>query len=526
MSAMPPPSPRPTPPAPGRSAMRSPGGLGSSLTQSTVLPWLADPSRITAKGFMLPGLVTVLFGIALFAAMTGSLTFWHLEIGGAYIPRLNPVLQVYWVVAAYFCFMMNWALYLFCGRTRIWWVSVAVCVLMLAVLWPPGYLYAKVVSPFFYAVLPGRFMNDANAGVVLQILGAFCGPGLSEELFKALPVLGLAILARNATDPKVRQLGVTEPLDGILIGAASATGFILAETMGKYIPNSMIEVLNPLIEKLGPDQGIALGADSAAYQGLSLLLLRVIQISGHIAYSGYFGYYIGLAMLKPAQAAKLLLIGWFSAAALHAAWDATLSLHLPTGAIFALLTLVSVASYVLLASAILKGREISPTRSQNFASTTLSSPLVANPLVANPVVASPAASPVIPNPAVAPAPPAPNPANVGPRPFVAPAPQPPRQSGAMVLRIADFSKPLVAGATIEPQTLGSRWAGRGGAPIAEVQAHPSNPALLGLRNVSDRAWQVRRPNGKAAQVEVGSTVGLEKGLVIDFDGVEASIEGG
>ena len=32
-------------------------------------------------------------------------------------------------------------------------------------------------------------------------------------------------------------VGISEPLDGILIGAASAIGFTLTETLGLYVPS-------------------------------------------------------------------------------------------------------------------------------------------------------------------------------------------------------------------------------------------------------------------------------------------------
>jgi RsiW-degrading membrane proteinase PrsW (M82 family) len=55
------------------------------------------------------------------------------------------------------------------------------------------------------------------------------------------------------------------------------------------------------------------------------------------------------------------LVGYFTAASLHALWNAM-------GAVSPLLlTFVGVLSYAFLAAAILKARALSPTRSQNFA---------------------------------------------------------------------------------------------------------------------------------------------------------------
>jgi RsiW-degrading membrane proteinase PrsW (M82 family) len=67
----------------------------------------------------------------------------------------------------------------------------------------------------------------------------FFGAGLMEELLKALPVLGLYFLGRLLYSPWRERIGVWEPLDGILLGTASAVGFTLLETLGQYVPTSL-----------------------------------------------------------------------------------------------------------------------------------------------------------------------------------------------------------------------------------------------------------------------------------------------
>jgi len=114
------------------------------------------------------------------------------------------------------------------------------------------------------------------------------------------------------------------------------------ETLGQYVPE---------IEQ-----------QSGSLEGLQLLIPRVLgSVAGHIAYSGYLGYFIGLSVLKPRKRWSILGIGYLSAAILHALWNAA-------GTINALLLMiVGVVSYAFLAAAILKARQLSPTRSQNFA---------------------------------------------------------------------------------------------------------------------------------------------------------------
>ena len=77
-----------------------------------------------------------------------------------------------------------------------------------------------------------------------------------------------------------------------------------------------------------------------------------------MAYAGYFGYFIGLSVIKPEQRWKILLIGLVSASIPHALWDTVASMDtVPLQAAIALL------SYAVLAAAVLKAREISPNRS-------------------------------------------------------------------------------------------------------------------------------------------------------------------
>jgi RsiW-degrading membrane proteinase PrsW (M82 family) len=139
-------------------------------------------------------------------------------------------------------------------------------------------------------------------------------------------------------------------LDGILLGTASAVGFTLLETLGQYVP----DIINNTTLQAGEGAGQLLG--------LQLLIPRVLgSVVGHMAYSGYFGYFIGLSVLKPQRRWQILGIGYLSSAVLHALWNST-GYVTPI-----LLALVGVLSYALLASAILKARVLSPTRSQNFA---------------------------------------------------------------------------------------------------------------------------------------------------------------
>ncbi|NEO01700.1 MAG: PrsW family intramembrane metalloprotease, partial [Moorea sp. SIO3I7] len=178
----------------------------------------------------------------------------------------------------------------------------------------------------------------------------FFGAGLMEELLKAIPVLGLYALGQLLRTPWRERIGVWEPLDGILLGTASGVGFTLVETLGQYVPNIIDDVILPTTELDGH------------LLGLQLLIPRVLgSVAGHMAYSGYFGYFIGLSVLKPRKRWQIIGIGYLNASALHALWNAMGYVN------SILLAIVGVVSYVFLTAAILKARALSPTRSQNFA---------------------------------------------------------------------------------------------------------------------------------------------------------------
>jgi hypothetical protein len=74
-----------------------------------------------------------------------------------------------------------------------------------------------------------------------------------------------------------------------------------------------------------------------------------------------FGYFIGLSVLRPGMAVLLIPLGWLSAAVLHGAWDATNDLVSSNLINVPVHVVIGVLSYALLAGAIFKARDISPS---------------------------------------------------------------------------------------------------------------------------------------------------------------------
>jgi RsiW-degrading membrane proteinase PrsW (M82 family) len=212
-------------------------------------------------------------------------------------------------------------------------------------------LVTPVLSLFilvFRGILPGGIPEDG--GIIALFIGMFFGAGLMEEILKALPLFLAIFIGNKLKSPKREKIGLWEPLDGILLGTASAVGFTLLETLGQYVPDIVNEVSTQA------------DASTGELLGLQLLIPRVLgSVAGHMAYSGYFGYFIGLSVLKPSKRWTILSTGCLTAALLHALWNTVGSYS------GLLLAIVGVLSYAFLAAAILKARALSPTRSENFA---------------------------------------------------------------------------------------------------------------------------------------------------------------
>jgi RsiW-degrading membrane proteinase PrsW (M82 family) len=272
-------------------------------------------------------------------------------------PAINEAWQVLVILAIFIAFIINYYINQMCGRARSGvlqaFVSVAMFWLLTSRLWDYWY-------DFFYLVIPAQNLEKSSNALAV-IAGNIFGTGLCEEGFKALPLIGLALLSAvlafwsrragsrlSALLSGIKQhFGLREPLDGIVLGAASGSGFFIYETLGQYVPQA-IDSANYRADK--------------AFDALVLLLSRGLpELTAHSAYSGLFGYFIGLSVLRPRMAVILIPLGWLSAAVLHGGWDATSDLIESPLLDAPVHLVIGVLSYALLAGAIFKAREISPS---------------------------------------------------------------------------------------------------------------------------------------------------------------------
>ncbi|MBW4632514.1 MAG: PrsW family intramembrane metalloprotease [Iphinoe sp. HA4291-MV1] len=300
-----------------------------SLSFTQLFPIISTGKDLTRKAYLIPGILTVVFVVLMFATV-GQ-------------PQTNQLIVAIYIASAAYYFI-----YQLCGKPKPWWVLFASALTTTVILLTP------ILDLFFFVfrgLLPGNLPSEQESITFTELLvRMFFGAGLMEELLKAIPILLAFLIAKVVPSPWRERIGVAEPLDGILLGTASAVGFTLLETLGQYVPNITQSI------------SAQFGAGAGDLAGLQLVIARILgSVAGHMSYSGYFGYFIGLAVLKPSKSWQILPIGYLTASGLHALWNAAGVFNI------LLLMIVGILSYAFLTAAILKARALSPTRSQNFA---------------------------------------------------------------------------------------------------------------------------------------------------------------
>lgn len=294
--------------------------IKNNITFTQLFPIVSTGRDLTRKAYLIPGSITVLFVVLMFATLGNPSLF-------------NLLLAAYLSISGYYC------VYQLCGKHKPWWWLLGSAIATMIVLLSP---LLSLFIFIFRTILPGSLPEQTNVSFFHLLSAMFFGAGLMEELLKILPVLMALAIGRSLRSPWRERLGVWEPLDGILLGSASAVGFTLLETLGQYVPQIIQE--------------------GGELQGLQLLIPRILgSVAGHTAYSGYLGYFVGLSVLQPKQRWLILGVGYLCASGLHALWNSTVVLG------YHVLAIVGILSYAFLGAAILKARSLSPTRAENFA---------------------------------------------------------------------------------------------------------------------------------------------------------------
>ncbi len=466
--------------------------LGSeSATMSEMFPVIGEKKNLLKKGHLISVAVVLLYVIVLFS-----------NLGNPDIFR--NMLGVGVGVGVYF------ALYQVCGKTKPWYVLVGATLITMVVMSSPLW---NLLYEIFYGITGNPTGSSDGLSLPQILIMRIVSTGGVEELVKILPVVLFWALGRKSA-----KLGVMEPLDGILIAMASALGFVFIETLGQYANNAV-------------QQG-------GTTVGLELVIVRILwAFKGHLAYSGYFGYFVGLAAMKPKHAVKLLCIGYACAATMHGLWDTCADF----GVVMQLI--LGVIFYALLIAGVLKARQLSPTRAQNFATVLVGSPMVAQaPLVNR--AAAPASAPPVPRPYVQAQPvPAPQPYVQAqpvppPQPQVRPQPMPPPQpqvrpdpvmhgpaaGNGLKLMVGLRTLALKDGDRFQASEIGGLRPASADGYVAAVNHNPKDPTILGLQNLSTTPWKAVLPGGEVREVPVGKSVKLASGSKIDFGTSQGEVQ--
>lgn len=505
-------------------------------SRSQLLPLTGAWQEVLTKPYFWPGVLACL-GLTLMWATMGSrgLSI-HVPVPG--VRGVQVQLPLYYAVLALLMTAAGaFAIYRMVGKTKSWWLMPAV-IAFLAVLCDTPVM--GVLQTIFGLVGSSHSDGSIIGGFFYNLFRA----GLPEETIKAIPVaigayIGARLLVRLHPSHPARQFAVLDPLDGILIGAAAGFGFAFTETLLDYVPRSMIaneHVLTGMLAELkSKGLGVTIkpgasptvlaselyaalvsqfGSDAAQLRldrivanspsaGLEVLLPRLVgNVFGHAAYAGVFGYFIGLAAMKPAQRLKTLGIGLAIACSLHASWNAASD----KSSLF--MFLVALAPFVMLAVCIVKARQISPERSQLMASQVVDRPAAAAPQALRPQ------------------------APVGPAAAAAPVPAAPAMPKSMtwdddsnlrILEIGSARIPATVGARLWERQAPGALSARGDGVVAEVTAHPQDPALLGLKNLSQQAWAVTLVDGSRRELAAGRSIKLEAGMTLVIGELTAAV---
>jgi RsiW-degrading membrane proteinase PrsW (M82 family) len=236
-----------------------PENTDGEISRADLLPFLTSFGELRRSAFVWPGATLAVFTAALliFAAMKDETAF-------------------FWCLAGLISLGNLFLIYLWCGKKMPFLYMVAVAVLALGI--------DAALSPLIIAAE--------------SVMPPIIAPGIIEESAKILPVILVLAAGLLLSHRLQREYGLREPLDGIILAAASATGFAFLETMFIYVPKYGALISTPRL---------------------------LVNIFSHIAYCGSFGYFIGLAALRHRRAIPAVIavaIGFGLANVLHDLWDA------------------------------------------------------------------------------------------------------------------------------------------------------------------------------------------------------------
>ncbi|MGK7907219.1 MAG: FHA domain-containing protein [Synechococcus sp.] len=156
-----------------------------------------------------------------------------------------------------------------CGKYKPWWLILGLASITAGL---------TVVG---HDLLPDILAVKNGISIVRQLIKA-----PTKEIIKALPVLSIYSMGRMLPRALQKRIRIVDPLDGVLLTIASAIGLVVVESYHK---------------------------------DLALIIAGILpNTAGDLAYSGVFGYYIGLSAMKsPRHRWKIIGFGFLLTSVLH-----------------------------------------------------------------------------------------------------------------------------------------------------------------------------------------------------------------
>ncbi len=206
------------------------GEAGFQLSRSMVFPLVGGRSTWKQEHLF-----------AIIATIAVSLAFLALQPSAAGADQIRQAWLLYWIIAIYIALMINTYIYYMCERAAPWWLIVGVAAFTFLQLGGPAHVGGWLLNSWsylFYVVIPGQSLEHSSNPIAI-LTGNIIGTGLSEEGLKAMPLFvlvalaaGLAFLSRHALGGLgtvlarlAKHVRISGPLDGIILGVASGTGF-------------------------------------------------------------------------------------------------------------------------------------------------------------------------------------------------------------------------------------------------------------------------------------------------------------
>ena len=168
--------------------------------------------------------------------------------------------------------------------------------------------FAAVLNTGTNVALQTLGLATGFVGFVFQILTFFVVVGPVEETVKLLAVYLYAF----------RSSRFDAVVDGAVYGAVAGLGFATIEN-AIYISGSVQGISDPL---------------NLVAQGSAITAVRALAGPGHVIYSAFAGYYLGLAKFNPENRGPIVVKGLVLAAVIHALYNSLVTLLPLTGLTF------------------------------------------------------------------------------------------------------------------------------------------------------------------------------------------------